>query len=160
MLEEPPSGSLLVLVCGRPGALPATVRSRCQRWEIRSPEREQALTWLRAQLEPDGQEELFLGLAGGAPLLALAMARSDKNSDNCLLIAAGTHPDLHAIVPADEGKPITIDQIRALSESMTRIGQGSYHPLRPLHRRNLCLSRRRPRRLGGADCAAGVMGAR
>jgi DNA polymerase-3 subunit delta' len=35
---------------------------------------------------------------------------------NCYLFAAGTHPDLFAIAPLEEGKAIVIDQIRSLGE--------------------------------------------
>jgi DNA polymerase III subunit delta' len=33
---------------------------------------------------------------------------------SCLLFMAGTHPDLLRLEPAEEGKPITVDQVRAL----------------------------------------------
>lgn len=35
---------------------------------------------------------------------------------SCLLVNAGTHPDLHLIAPAEEGKGILIDQVRELGE--------------------------------------------
>lgn len=35
---------------------------------------------------------------------------------SCILFGAHTHPDLHVIAPAEEGKAILIDQIRALAE--------------------------------------------
>ncbi|MHB8257943.1 MAG: DNA polymerase III subunit delta' [Acidiferrobacterales bacterium] len=35
---------------------------------------------------------------------------------NCRLLAAGTHPDVQWVVPAEEGKAIAIDQIRALAQ--------------------------------------------
>ncbi len=34
LLEEPPSGALLLLVCHSPGLLPATIRSRCRRLRL------------------------------------------------------------------------------------------------------------------------------
>ncbi len=39
----------------------------------------------------------------------------------CLLLRAGTHPDLRLVEPAEEDKPITVDQVRALVDfAMTR----------------------------------------
>ncbi len=37
---------------------------------------------------------------------------------NCRLLAAGTHPDIQWVGPAEEKKTITIDQIRALAQSL------------------------------------------
>ena len=44
----------------------------------------------------------------------------------CRLAADGTHPDVHRVVPAEEGKPIRIDAIRELigQSSLTTVGQG------------------------------------
>jgi DNA polymerase III subunit delta' len=52
-LEEPVPGRYLVLVSDQPQRLPATVRSRCQRLEVKLPPREEALAWL-AQAGHDG----------------------------------------------------------------------------------------------------------
>jgi len=69
-LEEPVPSTLLLLLCARPGALPATIRSRCQRVEIRPPEVAQALAWLAGQGAAGKDAELRLRLANGAPLRA------------------------------------------------------------------------------------------
>jgi DNA polymerase-3 subunit delta' len=37
----------------------------------------------------------------------------------CHLLAAGTHPDLARVEPLEEGKAITVDQVRALAEFVT-----------------------------------------
>ena len=42
---------------------------------------------------------------------------------SCLLIAAGSHPDLSILMPEDDSKVIKIDQIRALIASMTLTSQ-------------------------------------
>ena len=72
ILEEPPLGSVLLLVSHQPMRLPATVRSRGHRVTFPMPERAQALTWLSAQV--GAAAELLLDLAAGAPLKALALA--------------------------------------------------------------------------------------
>lgn len=75
MLEEPPSGVHLILVSGRPAALPATVRSRCQRLSLVLVETESALDWLVSR-PGIGQSEAatLLALAQGAPLAAADLA--------------------------------------------------------------------------------------
>lgn len=76
-LEEPPPFSLLVLVTAYPSLLPATIRSRCQGVAFRVPPLEQALAWLRPQLEDQHDPRLLLSLSGGAPVKALAYADGD-----------------------------------------------------------------------------------
>ena len=73
-LEEPSDNTVLVLVCVHPAHLPATIRSRCQQIRIAAPEREAARSWLAGQL-PEEDPEIYLQLANGAPLAALAQAR-------------------------------------------------------------------------------------
>lgn len=72
ILEEPPLGSVLLLVSHQPTRLPATVRSRSHRVTFPVPERAQALTWLSAQV--GASAGLLLDLAAGAPLKALVLA--------------------------------------------------------------------------------------
>jgi len=46
---------------------------------------------------------------------------------SCLLIEAGSHPDIHSVMPDEPGKAIKVDQIRALSDVMSRKSQlGGY----------------------------------
>jgi DNA polymerase III subunit delta' len=72
-LEEPPPNSLLVVVTSRPGALPATVRSRCQRLAFRAPPRSVAREWLEQQTGA-AVADAVLEYSAGAPLAALAAA--------------------------------------------------------------------------------------
>lgn len=74
-LEEPSDNSYLLLVSDQPAALPATVRSRCQRIAFAVPPRDQALAWLAGQgaLDPERSAAL-LTLAGGAPGRVQALA--------------------------------------------------------------------------------------
>jgi DNA polymerase-3 subunit delta' len=81
-LEEPTPGSLLILVTSQPSRLLPTIRSRCQTIKFPLPERQQALEWLANQLGSSAgiqQKDLaqLLGLAAGAPLLALDFAHQD-----------------------------------------------------------------------------------
>jgi DNA polymerase-3 subunit delta' len=72
-LEEPPERSLLILVSGAPGRLPATILSRCQRLAVRPPSRTRVLNWLAARQERYAPEALWAA-ASGSPLRALEMA--------------------------------------------------------------------------------------
>ncbi len=73
-LEEPSGNAFLILVTEHPAALPATIRSRCQKVLFPVPERELALRWLSEHLAPGQAAETLLELAAGAPLTALALA--------------------------------------------------------------------------------------
>lgn len=75
-LEEPQAGRILLLLSDRPQALPATIRSRCQRFEFTTPPGDVALAWLARQDATRGDWELLLSLSHGAPLLALELAQS------------------------------------------------------------------------------------
>ena len=42
---------------------------------------------------------------------------------SCLLIEAGSHPDIHEVMPEEAGKAIKVDQVRELSDVMSRKSQ-------------------------------------
>lgn len=73
-LEEPPGDALFVLVAHRAGALPATIRSRCQIMDFPVPDADSAKSWLAEQLDSEEAAETALRLAHGAPLNALLQA--------------------------------------------------------------------------------------
>jgi DNA polymerase-3 subunit delta' len=73
-LEEPEANALLLLVSDRPGQLPATIRSRCQRIDVRFPPREEALAWLAGLGIAPGVAAEALDLAAGNPGLARSYA--------------------------------------------------------------------------------------
>ena len=73
LLEEPPLGSILLLVSHQPRYLPVTVRSRCSVLSFQAPASAQALAWLQQQDPPPTEPELLLPLAGQSPLTALAL---------------------------------------------------------------------------------------
>jgi DNA polymerase-3 subunit delta' len=74
-LEEPPGGTLIILVSEQPAKLPATVRSRCQNVPFAAPPRSVAEAWLRDH--DDANWALLLEFAAGAPLAALELAAAD-----------------------------------------------------------------------------------
>lgn len=74
-LEEPPKETMLVLAAARIDLMPATIGSRCQRLRIPTPAARPALRWLEEQERRTDWPRL-LKLAAGAPLAALALARS------------------------------------------------------------------------------------
>jgi DNA polymerase III subunit delta' len=68
-LEEPPRGTLLILVATQPSRLPATILSRCQRVRVRPPQRAEAVAWLESTRGP-GEWDRVLAVLGTAPLAA------------------------------------------------------------------------------------------
>jgi DNA polymerase III subunit delta' len=89
-LEEPPPGTLIILVSDRPARLLATLRSRCRKLVLPTPPREQALAWLEAQgLANPGTA---LAAAGGAPLLAVQLAAPEEAEFRRRLLAELSRP--------------------------------------------------------------------
>ena len=90
-LEEPPPRTFLLLVSHRPGRLPATIVSRCRRVQIAMPEAALASAWLaRAGV---GNPELVLAQAGGAPLLARALAGAGVQEARAWLLGELARPE-------------------------------------------------------------------
>lgn len=85
LLEEPPLGSMLLLATSHPAHLPATIRSRCSRLLFRLPASSVGQAWLQARPEIKNPA-LLLDLAGGAPLLAESLARSEFPSTRVKLL--------------------------------------------------------------------------
>lgn len=75
VLEEPPLGSILILVADQPARLPATIRSRCTRLLCSPPPTTEALQWLQEQGIAPNDACGLLAMAGGAPLLARELAQ-------------------------------------------------------------------------------------
>lgn len=96
LLEEPPAGTLLILVATRPSRLPATIRSRCQKLQFSAPDQETGAAWLKTHLaSPDVDHSLLLALGHQAPLAALSLAQGqglqqrDQWAEDLLAVAAG-----------------------------------------------------------------------
>ncbi len=71
-LEEPPLGSLIILVTYAPSRLLPTVRSRLQRFDVRPPGIGQSLAWIASRHQDITVDQMRAHLfeAGGAPLAA------------------------------------------------------------------------------------------
>lgn len=78
-LEEPPRGTMLLLVSDRPGRLPATVVSRCTKLAAPRPEAAASLAWLERQDCAPGAS--LLAQAGGAPLKARDLGDADYQAE-------------------------------------------------------------------------------
>lgn len=73
ILEEPPSGTLFILICQNLGGLPATVTSRAQVLRFGLLPRDQLVALLRRQRRPQADAERAAALSGGRPGWALAL---------------------------------------------------------------------------------------
>ena len=94
-LEEPAPNRFLLLVTSRPGRLPATIRSRCQRLEFRLPSQDESLQYL-ANIGLSGPEaSAALHAARGNPGQAAAWLRDgalklrDEVIDNLNAVGSG-----------------------------------------------------------------------
>ena len=76
-LEEPQPGRYLWLLSANPARLPATIRSRCQRLELRLPTQEEALQWLATRGHRGELAREALEAARGHPGLADAWVSGD-----------------------------------------------------------------------------------
>lgn len=113
-LEEPTPGSLFLLVSNEPLRLLPTIRSRCQTLRIGLPEAERS----RALLAEEGvaSPDRWLALTGGAPMLAIELAKEGKDGTVERLIdwfAGGDRLDVLAQAAEAE---------RVLRESKGRVG--------------------------------------
>ena len=90
-LEEPPSGTYLILVSDQPGRVPATILSRCRRLAAPIPAPSAARAWLAEQgvTAPDQA----LAQAGGAPMDALARADPAVQAERRVWLAALGQPE-------------------------------------------------------------------
>ncbi len=76
-LEEPVSGTIIILISAYPSKLPATIRSRCRMISIPVPATEIASAWLESII-PNIDAVSMLQSVAGSPLKALRMSSQDK----------------------------------------------------------------------------------
>ena len=91
-LEEPQPGRYLWLLSSNPARLPATIRSRCQRLELRLPPSVEALDWLAARGHSNTVANEALDAARGHPGLADAWISSDG-----MALRRSVHQDAEAL---------------------------------------------------------------
>lgn len=78
-LEEPTERTLFLLITDKPGKLPATIISRCQKLALSIPKEELACAWLQQQSQLKANDpKILLRLAQGAPLRALGYADNEN----------------------------------------------------------------------------------
>lgn len=99
-LEEPVSGRYLWLVSAHPMRLPATIRSRCQRVELRLPPEAEATAWLQAQGHPAREAADALAAARGHPGLA-----DDWLRNGGLSLRRAVAADLHKLSRGEAAPP-------------------------------------------------------
>jgi len=115
MLEEPPANAMLLLLSNTPGRLLATIRSRCQRMQLR-PLDDTVMDRLLRQHLPDGaadERASLIRLAGGSIGAALTLATGDGAvlaGEADRLIDQAAAPDVLALL--------------ALGEKLTRMPDG------------------------------------
>ena len=91
-LEEPPSESFLALVSGAPERLLPTVRSRCQRIDVRGADTATTLAWLQANGVASHAAGHLAVECGGAPFAILAASRSEQKPLWPALVEAAKAP--------------------------------------------------------------------
>ncbi|HVO89564.1 MAG TPA: DNA polymerase III subunit delta', partial [Casimicrobiaceae bacterium] len=89
-LEEPPPRTYIMLVSDQPRRIPVTLTSRCRRVPLARPAPAPAIEWLAAQRV--ASPELMLAQAGGAPLLALALADAEVQRERSFWLSALSQP--------------------------------------------------------------------
>lgn len=76
MLEEPPPQTVFLLITHSLDRLLPTILSRCRKFALAMPDRQQALQWLQEQKVKDA--EGWLAEQGGAPLAAFDASQDDS----------------------------------------------------------------------------------
>ncbi|RTZ47970.1 DNA polymerase III subunit delta' [Candidimonas sp. SYP-B2681] len=77
VLEEPPEHTVFLLVADAPDRLLPTLVSRCRRMPLPVPDKSHSMSWLEGQGVNRAEE--WLASAGGAPLLALQISKTNEN---------------------------------------------------------------------------------
>lgn len=105
-LEEPPERGVLFLVSHAPGGLLATIRSRCRRLRVDTPEPGRAARWVEARTAADATDaERLLAMSRGAPGRAWHLAgdgalEADRLAHD-LLVALPSPDDTAMLAIAD-----------------------------------------------------------
>jgi DNA polymerase-3 subunit delta' len=133
-LEEPPPGTLFILVSHQPQRLLPTVRSRCQKINAPLPGRTEALQWLRGQ--EVAEAEACLAQSGDAPLAALQLSAEDYQLKRSQILEQLGAPDrFDPLALAEQGDKMELAWILNWMQqwvydlaSIGMAGQGRYQP--------------------------------
>ena len=109
-LEEPPSGTHLILTASSPGRILPTIRSRCQLAAI-LPDRQQAESWLTAKHPEVADLQQLLFEYAGAPLDVSHALANEIPLLSAVLVDLARTPDLSAL----SGSLLEIDPDSLLS---------------------------------------------
>lgn len=106
-LEEPPPGTLFILVSHQPQRLLPTVCSRCQKINAPLPGRAEALQWLKEQ--GVSKAEACLAQSGYAPLAALQLSAEDYQLKRDQILGQFGAPDrFDPLVLAELGERVEL----------------------------------------------------
>ncbi|MCR4300921.1 MAG: DNA polymerase III subunit delta' [Sulfuricaulis sp.] len=135
LLEEPPLGSMLLLVTSHPARLPATIRSRCVRLLFRHPTPVVGWTWLEARPQTGDNPAQLLNFAGGSPLLAESLAREEFPQvraqllqDLAALAQSREHPVTCAARWKDMGTARILGWLYGFANDLIKLGLGAPDP--------------------------------
>jgi DNA polymerase III subunit delta' len=120
LLEEPPNRAMLILLANRPGQLLPTIRSRCQRLDLRPLDDMTVADALKAHLpEMDANERLSLArLSGGSIGAALSLASGEGGelaAEADRLIEGASTPDIIALLALG-------DRLWRMKDGLSRFG--------------------------------------
>ena len=99
-LEEPPPGTVIIMVSNSLDRLLPTILSRCRKLGMPLPSHAQALAWLVAQGVPDG--DMWLAEQGGAPLAALEQSQAASREAINEFLAHLARPGVEAALKTAE----------------------------------------------------------
>ena len=122
-LEEPAARTVILLVSDQLGRLLATIRSRCQRVLVPSPDTATGVAWLRAQ--GVAKPEDALAAAAGAPLDAVAFGDADYQAARQAFVAALAEPDFDFVLTAQNFEKADLSNVLGWMQTWTNdlIGQ-------------------------------------
>lgn len=83
-LEEPGDNNIFLLVTEQLESLPATIRSRCQKIQVPTPEENESTIWLKERL-PSKDVARLIKISAGSPLNALTLSEGEVEKDYALL---------------------------------------------------------------------------
>lgn len=123
-LEEPASGTRLLLTTADSASLLPTVRSRCQLLRLPAPPAEQAVAWLQTQGVPDAADaRVLLAACSGRPLDVLALVQAGVDAAAWAALPAAV-ANGHAGALAGWPVPRALDALQKLCHDATARASG------------------------------------